>query len=369
MDIPPASAGHQSDDFTSPSTSRKGRGVAEHRYRLGIAGLVHDHVWNELPRWAETGRVEFVAAADPQEALRERVAREYRVRSTYASIVEMLKGEQLDVVQVCTSNAEGVAVVEAAARRGIHAVVEKPMAATLHGAERMLEAVHSAGTKLMINWPFRWRPAMVQAWEMVRDGILGSVFHSRIRMAHKGPRETGCSDHFCDWLYDASQNGAGALLDYCSYGAVAFRHLFGMPDAVQSVAARLTKTDISVEDNAAITLIYPERHASAEASWSQIPSYHDAVFLGTEATLWTHKRDRLFLADESRGERELPVQPLPDGEHTGPAYFVKCLDQDREPDDVCSPDICRDAQEILAAGLDANTHGRRVPLPFSSQNE
>ena len=34
-------------------------------YRLGVAGLVHDHVWSELKCWMETGRVEVVAAADP----------------------------------------------------------------------------------------------------------------------------------------------------------------------------------------------------------------------------------------------------------------------------------------------------------------
>lgn len=338
--------------------------MAERTYRLGVAGLVHDHVWGELQHWAETGRVDFVAVADPHAPLRERATREFGVGEAFETPAAMFERGKLDVVQVCTSNAGGVEVVEQAAARGVHAVVEKPMAATLAGADRMLQAVEKAGTKLMINWPFRWRPATVQAWDLVRGGVIGHVFHARVRMAHKGPREFGCSDHFCDWLFDAEQNGAGALVDYCSYGAVALRHLFGRPKAVQGVAARLTKTDIAVDDNAAITLIYDDRFGLAEASWSQIPSYHDAVYLGTEGTLWTQD-GRLFLADESRGERELPVQPLPEDERSGPAYFVKCLDADRPPQDVCGPHVCRDAQEILEAGLTSNAEGRRVALPLT----
>lgn len=340
--------------------------MTEKRYRLAVAGLVHDHVWGELAHWQETGRVDFVAAADPNADLRDRVVREFGVEAVFDSTEEMFAQSDVDVVQVCTSNADGVAVVEAAARLGIHAVVEKPLAATLDGANRMLQAAESAGTQLMVNWPFRWRPATVQAWRLVSDGLIGHVFNAQIRMAHKGPREFGCSDHFCNWLYDASQNGAGALIDYCCYGAVALRHLFGMPQHVQGVAGCLTKTDIPVDDNAAITLLYPDRFATTEASWSQIPSYHDALFLGTRATLWT-RNGRLFVADEEHGEQEIPVEDLPRGERSGPEYFLKCLDEDREPGDVCSAVVCRDAQEILEAGLRSHETGRRMGLPLDDE--
>lgn len=43
--------------------------------RVGIAGLVHDHVWNELKHWQQTGRVRIEAIADPHEPLRQRAAR------------------------------------------------------------------------------------------------------------------------------------------------------------------------------------------------------------------------------------------------------------------------------------------------------
>lgn len=331
------------------------------QYRLGVAGLVHDHVWRELDLWAQTGRVEFVAAGDPNPPLIERVRKEYGVERLFDDAEDMVEQTRPDIVQVCASNAVSAAIVQTAALHGVHAVVEKPMAATLAQADRMLAAARGAGTLLFINWPNRWRPNTLASWKLIADGSIGHVFHARMRMAHKGPREFGCSDYFCDWLYDRSQNGGGALVDYCSYGAVAFRHLFGMPRAVQGVAGRLVKTDIDVEDNASITLIYDDRFAEAEASWSQIPSYHDAVYLGTQGTLWT-EAGKVWMAREDGEKQEMPVDPLPAGRRNGPEYFLTCLDNGEQPSDVCAADVCRDAQQILGAGLKSAETGTRITL-------
>lgn len=334
-------------------------------YRLGIAGLVHDHVWQELQHWNSTGRVEFVAVADPNPPLIERAVREFQIPQTFDDPRRMLEECELDVLQICTSNAAAGPIVEFAAERGVHTVVEKPLAATLEQADRMLSATEKAGTMLFINWPNRWRTPTKQAWDLVKAGEIGDLFSARMRMAHKGPREFGCSDYFCDWLYDPLQNGGGALVDYCSYGAVAFRYLFGMPNAVQAVAARLVKHDITVEDNAAMTLLYHDKFAFAEASWSQIPSYHDAVYLGTTGTLWTED-GHIRVSHSDGNKREIQVQELPDTEHDGPTCFLSCLEQGLQPPDVCSAQVCRDAQEILQAGLFAADSGTRVLLPLDT---
>lgn len=55
---------------------------------------------------------------------------------------------------------------------------------------------------------------------------------------------------------------------------------------------------------------------------------------------------------------------LPPGEWNGPEYLVKCIDEDRPIEGPSSPEICRDAQEILEAGLRSISSGRVVPLPL-----
>ena len=337
------------------------------RYRLGVAGLVHDHVWGELEKWQATGQVEVVAAAEPAADLQERVRAEYSCQMVFDNVGDMLDQAQPEIVQVCSSNAAGAEAAVLCATRGIPVMVEKPMAATLQQAEQMLQAADEAGSLLMINWPNRWRPATRTAWQLVAGGAVGQVFHARMRMAHRGPRKFGCSEHFCRWLYDPAQNGGGALIDYCCYGAAAFRHLFGMPQAVEATAANLATPEIPVEDNATISLIYPERQVLAEASWTQIPAYHDAVYCGTGGTVWTEE-GRVWLATDEDNRREITVEPLPPGQQTGPEVFLNCLESGAEPPDVCSPALCRDVQEILSAGQLAAAGHTRVELPLDGSS-
>lgn len=335
-------------------------------FRVGVAGLVHDHVWGELPFWKGLANVELVAAADPHAELTERATREFGVAKTYASTEAMLAAEKLDVLQVCASNRDGVEAAVAAAARGLHCVVEKPMAHNLAGADRMLAAHRQAGTRLAINWPIYWRPAFQRACQMLSEGALGHVFHATIRMAHEGPREMGCSPYFYEWLYDPAQNGGGALIDYCCYGAALARQLFGPPREVVAVSARLVKTDIAVEDNAAITMLYDKRFAVTEASWCERPWYHDSIFRGTAGTLWT-SHGKLFVDRSQQGgaPEEIACPPLASHLQNCPTYFLHCLTTGEPLAGMISPEVSRDAQEILEAGQRSAASGQRIALPLA----
>ncbi|MEK6239226.1 MAG: Gfo/Idh/MocA family oxidoreductase, partial [Planctomycetales bacterium] len=166
-------------------------------YRVGVAGLVHDHVWGELPHWMNHPQAEVVAAADSNPPLTERIQKEFSVEKIYDSVETMLDAEDLDVLQICTSNRDHVPAVQAAAARGVHCVVEKPMAHTLEGADAMLSAVTEADVRLAVNWPIQWNVSVRRAMDMVKAGDIGRTFNARIRMAHEGPRELGCSPYFC----------------------------------------------------------------------------------------------------------------------------------------------------------------------------
>jgi len=124
----------------------------------------------------------------------------------------------------------------------------------------------------------------------------------------------------------------------------------------------LVKEDISVHDNAAITCGYEGRLAITEASWTQVPPYHDAIYMGTEGTLWTHE-GKLCLAKRHAGEHEeLAVDPLPAGQTNGAEVMLHGLDNDIEPPDTCNALTCRNAQEILEYGLESARTGRRITV-------
>jgi predicted dehydrogenase len=144
--------------------------------RLAVAGLTHGHVWGLLEQWAAQPDVELVAVADTTPLLER--ARP-RFQRAYTDWQAMLDAESPDVVLACADNRTSAAIAIEAMQRGAHAMVEKPMAADLADAERMLETARATDRVLMINWPTRWNPAIHALLERARSGAFGAVFEFR----------------------------------------------------------------------------------------------------------------------------------------------------------------------------------------------
>ncbi|HJN10718.1 MAG: Gfo/Idh/MocA family oxidoreductase [Pirellulaceae bacterium] len=324
--------------------------------RLGVLGLTHDHIWDNLPYARDRADVTIAAVADPHAALRERAASQYGC-AAYGDYGEMLDAETLDAVLVYADNATGPELVEMAAACGLHAMVEKPMAATLAGADRMLAAANANKTRLMVNWPFAWWPQMQHAISTAKSGAIGDVWQVRYRAAHAGPAELGCSDFFCDWLFDPKRNGpGGAYMDYCCYGALLAQVLLGRPESVWATADQLVKMETCpVPDNAVLVMRYPRGMAMSEGSWSQIGkmSAYLTLIYGTRGTLLLEPRHggRLLSATEDNQEGvELPVPEVAPEMANSVSHFLHGIESGDEFWSLCDPRVCRDTQEILERG-------------------
>jgi len=151
---------------------------------LGIAGLVHDHVWSLLKEFKELEHVEIKAAADKNKPLLQKVKDIFGVSSTYEDYETMFDREELTAVLVCTENSRHADVVEIASEKGIHVIMEKPMSANLAQAKRIVSASEKYGTKVMVNYPTTWSPGIQLAYEIVKKGEIGKVHHIRFRAAH-----------------------------------------------------------------------------------------------------------------------------------------------------------------------------------------
>jgi len=332
-------------------------------FRVGVAGLIHDHVWGMLRWWKEQDGAELVAAADPNAPLLEKIAGEFAVTHTYRSYQEMLDREELDILTVATDNAGTADIVEAAAAKRIHVVSEKPMAATLHQAQRMVDACRKASVELMINWPTAWSPAIQTVDRLVHEGAIGRVHKVKYLAAHQGPKEIGCTPYFYTWLYDADRNGAGALMDYCCYGSDFAAHWLGRPASVVGVSGTLVKEGFPVDDNAVILMKYPHAFGVAEASWTQQApdgSANPSLF-GSDGTL-SVIGGRVRLAREQREPEFFDPDPPSPGRRNGAEYLVSCLRAGAPVEGMCSAETSLIAQEILQAGLESAREGREIRL-------
>ncbi len=338
--------------------------------RIGIIGLVHDHIWDNLPDLIAHPSAELVAVADPNQELTDRVAKDFQCSNVYEDYDDMLESETLDAVFIYSSNREGAEAAMYAASLGLHIMIEKPMASTLEEADEMLALARQNHIRLMINWPLAWWAQLQHAMELACSGKIGRLWQVKYRAAHAGPKELGCSDYFCSWLFDPEENGGGALMDYCCYGAVLARTMLGMPTRVDGMKGRFCKEDITVEDNAILTLTYHDAMATAEGSWTQLDKMtaYTTIFYGTEGTLMIEPRDngRLLLADRDNPDGQaIEVPELPASQTNATAHFVHGIQSGESFTALCQDRICRDAQEILEAGTLAAEDGGPVSLPLS----
>ena len=335
-------------------------------YRIGILGLHHDHIWPNLEELAAQENAEIVAAADPNKSLLAKVSGLYgcAIHENYAT---MLDEAAPDAVYVYGNNKIGAKLASEAARRGLHVMIEKPMAADLAGANDMLRAANEGGIRMMINWPFSWWPHLQKAIAMAGEGLLGRLWQVKYRAAHQGPKEMGCSECFCEWLYDRELNGAGALMDYCCYGAILARVLLGRPASVTGIKGVLAKRNLNVEDNAILVLSYPKALATSEASWTQIgklTAYTTSIF-GEEGTLVVEPRGggRLLHASLKHEEGiEVPVAEPEPHMCSASAHFLWGIETGQPFNELCETSNCRDSQEILEAGIKSADAGATVSL-------
>ncbi|MFB0503992.1 MAG: Gfo/Idh/MocA family protein [Candidatus Bathyarchaeia archaeon] len=334
------------------------------KVRIGIVGLVHDHVWGVLNQFVALDNAEVACAADVNEPLLKRV-KDLGVKKTYKRYEDLLANEKIDAVIAYTENSCAADITEATAERGLHVMVEKPMAANLEQARRMYRAAEKWGVRLMVNYPTTWSPVVRHASKLAQEGFVGRIYQVKYRAGHEGPKEIGCSRYFYEWLYDEKLNGAGAFMDFCCYGANICRWILGVPDKALALGGTYVRDYLTVEDNAVLLMGYEKAMGIAEATWSQIgsggPLGYPLLMKGSKGTI-AAGQDLQVYTSEKHGWERIEPPPLEKPNQNGPEHFVTSILEEKPFEETVSASHNLDVQAILEAGLVSMCEGRAVSL-------
>ena len=112
---------------------------------------------NHLNAWRDVDGAEIVAVCDQDEGRLKLAAEMFSVARTYTDAGSMLKGEDLDFMDLVTQVPSHRALVELVASHGVHAICQKPFAPTLDDSREMVVACQRAGVTLMVHENFRWQ--------------------------------------------------------------------------------------------------------------------------------------------------------------------------------------------------------------------
>ncbi len=172
---------------------------------VGSMGKNHARVYADLPD------ARLVGVADADASTAQTIAERYRT-TPYTDFRALLDTEKPDAVSIVTPTVEHLAVAKAVIERGIHLLIEKPIAFQVDDARQIINLADKAGVKLMIGHIERFNPAIQALKSRLDAGELGRVF--QIDARRQGP-------------FPARVKDVGVVIDLAVHDLDVMRYLTG----------------------------------------------------------------------------------------------------------------------------------------------
>lgn len=137
---------------------------------------LRDRPWTHAGAYEAVKQISIAAAADVEKKQLEAFGKKWDCTNLFPDYREMLDKIHPDIVSICVPTKLHYEPVIAAAQSGAKAIFcEKPIAATLSEADKMLETCRKTGTKLVINHTRRWDSNYTFPKKLIDLGEIGEI--------------------------------------------------------------------------------------------------------------------------------------------------------------------------------------------------
>ncbi|MCE7997033.1 MAG: Gfo/Idh/MocA family oxidoreductase [Roseivirga sp.] len=306
--------------------------------RIGVVGLTHTHVHWILGR-EKRPDIEIVGIVEPNRDLAQRYSDQhgYSMDIVFDTMEEMIAQTKPEAVTAFGTIYEHLEVVQTCAPKGIHVMVEKPLAVSLKHARQMAALARKHDIMLLTNYETTWYASNHEAYKIVhKEEKIGHIRKVVVHDGHPGPKEIGVNQEFLDWLIDPVQNGGGAITDFGCYGANLMTWLMkGEAPLTVTAVTQTIKPDIypEVDDEATIILTYPKAQGIIQASWNWPINRKDMEVYGKTGVVYTDNGSdlRLRTSEDSPEQKfSIPGRATPVDDPF--AYFAALIRKDLDYD-------------------------------------
>ena len=225
---------------------------------VGSMGFNHLRVYSEM---ADTQLVGISdVSAERLESLKNRFA-----VNTYTDYRELIEKEKPEAVSITVPTSEHEAVASFALRKGVHVLVEKPIAATVEEGQRLIALAKEMDRQLMVGHIIRFNPAMQALKARLDAGELGKIFQIFCRRA--GP-------------FPARIRDVGVVVDLAPHDVDIMRFLTGL-DPIRVFAETEQRIHTDHEDLLFGLLRFPQGITAAlEINWLTPTKIRETLVLG-----------------------------------------------------------------------------------------
>lgn len=282
-----------------------------------IAQIVHLPILSKLPG------VEVAALCDVDESKAGAIASRFAIPEVLHDDETVFERDDIDAVIVCTPSHAHEEQVGAALQAGKHVLVERPIALTARGAEKVVAAAEEAGRVLMIALNNRYRPDILAIKPFIDGGELGRIISIKAGWLNRKTRIVRPT-----WRHHSETAGGGALMDLGVQTLDLCMWLLDYPEVDRVVAATHPGEGMEVEDSAtAVFTLADGAVVSIEVSWSLVADrdHHYVQLLAENGS--ASVRPLAVYKEMELGHMDVTPETSPDRENPYTASYRKELVQ------------------------------------------
>ena len=295
--------------------------------------------------------------------------------AVYEDLETFLEHQPLDMVMIGSPSGLHAEQGIAAARHGLHVLVEKPIDVTTASVDLLIKECERAKVKLGVCFQDRVAPEIVRLKQLVDAGRIGKPILVSGKVKWYRPPE-----YYADsrWRGSSTLDGGGALMNQGVHTVDLLLWLMG--DVVRVSAKAITALhEIEVEDTVVATLQFDNGAiGTLEAATSAYPGYRRRVELtGSEGTIILED-NQIVAVDLRNPGKDLPSpQDNPKEASTNPSTtsplvsdvsghrtiledFIRAIETDGNP--ACDGYEGRRSVELVQAIYESSRTGESVTL-------
>lgn len=254
---------------------------------------------------AAIGGAEVVAVYGPNPEKAKKIASEHNA-TFFAEMDALLAHRPLEMVIIGSPSGLHAEQGTAAARRGFHVLVEKPIDIQTARADALIEACDRASVRCGVIFQERYQPANLQVKKMISDGDLGKPLLINAHVPWYRPPEYYTNSR---WHGVRAIDGGGALMNQGVHTVDFLLWLMGDVARVQARTATLFHTMECEDTTLAILEFESGALGTLQVTTAEYPGYERRVEItGTEGTIIL-EGDRIIAADLRKEKKGLVSKP------------------------------------------------------------